>query len=101
VIGIVPRERFCKIGCGVAIGIPMALGAGRLLASRLYGIRVNDPLVLGGATPLLFACALMAGLIPARGATQVDSMDACALNNSIHISAADGVERLNFEGELV
>jgi macrolide transport system ATP-binding/permease protein len=76
VIGMVLRGAFLQIGCGVAIGTPVALAAGRLLASQLYGVKVNDPLALGGATLLLFACALMAGLIPARRATQVDPMEA-------------------------
>src|SRR5258707_1063498 len=40
--------------------------SGRPSVSQLYEVKVNDPLALGGATLLLLACALMAGLIPAR-----------------------------------
>jgi len=75
VIGMVLRGAFLQIGCGVAIRIPVALAAGRLLASQLYGIKANDPLALEGDL-LLFACALIAGLIPARRATLLDPMDA-------------------------
>jgi predicted permease len=76
VIGMVLRGAFMQIACGVAIGIPVALAAGRLLASQLYGVKVSDPLALGGATLLLCLCALIAGLIPARRAAQVDPMQA-------------------------
>jgi predicted permease len=76
VIGMVLRGAFLQIGCGVVIGIPVALAADRLLASQLYGVKVTDPPALSGATLLLSLCALVAGLIPARRAAQVDPMQA-------------------------
>ena len=79
------RGAFLQIGCGVSIGIPVALAAGRLLVSQLHGVKVNDPLARGGATLLLFACSLMAGLIPARRATQVDPMEALRTEELHHL----------------
>jgi ABC-type antimicrobial peptide transport system permease subunit len=70
------RGALLQVGCGIAIGIPVALAAGRLMASQLYGVKVNDPIALGGAILVLLLCALAAGLIPARRATKVDPMQA-------------------------
>ena len=57
---------------GLALGVPVALGATRLIASQLYGLKPNDALTLALATLLLAAVALLAGYIPARRATKVD-----------------------------
>jgi len=51
---------------GLAIGIPVALAAGRLLASQLYGVKSYDPAILGLAAAALTACALVAAFVPAR-----------------------------------
>ena len=59
---------------GLALGIPVALGATRLISSQLYGLKPNDALTLSLATLLLAAVALVAGYIPARRATKVDPM---------------------------
>jgi ABC-type antimicrobial peptide transport system permease subunit len=58
--------------CGLALGIPIALGAARLISSKLYGLKPNDVLTLSLATLLLVAVAILAGYIPARRATKVD-----------------------------
>jgi predicted permease len=57
---------------GLAVGVPVALGATRLISSQLYGLRPNDALTLALAILLLAAVALLAGYIPARRATKVD-----------------------------
>jgi ABC-type antimicrobial peptide transport system permease subunit len=57
---------------GLALGVPVALGATRLISSRLYGLKPNDALTLALATLLLAAVAVLAGYIPARRATKVD-----------------------------
>jgi putative ABC transport system permease protein len=57
---------------GVICGLAIALVAGRLIESMLYGIRLRDPLAIGGAVLLLSGTALLAALIPALRASRVD-----------------------------
>ena len=57
---------------GLACGLAIALAAGRLIESMLYGIRLRDPLAIAGAVLLLGAAALLAALIPALRASRVD-----------------------------
>jgi predicted permease len=57
---------------GVACGLAIALVAGRLMQSMLYGVRPQDPLAIGGAVVLLSGAALLAALIPALRAARVD-----------------------------
>ncbi len=57
---------------GLVVGLPVALGATRLISSQLYGLKPNDALTLALATLLLAAVAVLAGYIPARRATKVD-----------------------------
>jgi ABC-type antimicrobial peptide transport system permease subunit len=76
VIGMVLRGACLQIGIGLAIGLPVTVAAGRALASQLYGIKSWDPLVLGSASAVLAACALIASFVPARRAASVDPMQA-------------------------
>jgi putative ABC transport system permease protein len=57
---------------GLACGMAIALVAGRLIESMLYGIRPLDPITFGGAVLLLSGAALLAALIPALRASRVD-----------------------------
>jgi len=74
VVLMVLREAFWQIAIGLALGIPAAIGAGRLIGSHLFGISSWDPLMLSLATLLLGVAALIAAAIPARRATLVDPM---------------------------
>ena len=56
------RETLIVWGIGVAIGLSMALAATRLLSTFLFGLTPHDPATLAGATGLLLAVALVAGL---------------------------------------
>jgi predicted permease len=57
---------------GLALGIALSLGAGRLLTGVLYGVGAADPVTFL-ATPLfLAAVAALAVYVPARRATRVD-----------------------------
>lgn len=71
---------FVQIGIGLAIGIPAAIGAGRLMTSQLYGVSPWDPLMLAIAVAMLGLAALLASTIPARRAAGVDPM--VALRNA-------------------
>lgn len=57
------------VGC--AIGLTLALGAGRLAESMLFGLTGHDPSVLLVAFALVAAAALGAGYWPARRASRI------------------------------
>ncbi len=52
----------------------LALAAGRLIGSLLYGVRPADPVSIVAAVVLLGAASLLASYIPARRAAKVDPM---------------------------
>jgi ABC-type antimicrobial peptide transport system permease subunit len=68
------REAFVLVFAGMAIGIPIALGALRLISSMLFGLKPTDPVTLAGATAFMLAVAAFAGYLPARRASRVDPM---------------------------
>ncbi|MEO8727508.1 MAG: ABC transporter permease [Acidobacteriaceae bacterium] len=72
VIRLVLRGAFLQIAIGLAIGIPLAIAAGRLLGSQLYQVSSWDPAALATAIALLALCALLASIIPAQRAASVD-----------------------------
>ncbi len=74
IIWMVLRETLVLILVGVAIGVPAAIGAGRLIASQLFGLSAADPLALIVATLLLTGVAVLAGLLPARKASRVNPL---------------------------
>ena len=59
---------------GAAIGIAVAIGVTRFMASMLYGIHADDPLTFTGVAILLTLVALAACYIPARRAMKVDPL---------------------------
>jgi predicted permease len=61
---------------GLACGLAIALVAGRLVESMLFGIRPRDPLAITGAVLLLSGAALVAALIPALRASRADPASA-------------------------
>jgi len=76
VLWLVLGESLFLVTIGIACGVPLALGATRLIRSMLFGVGVADPIALVSATVLLAAVALLAGLLPARRATQVNPVAA-------------------------
>jgi len=57
---------------GAALGIGVALGVMRYLASMLYDVHANDPMTMIGVAVLLTLVAVAACYIPARRAMRVD-----------------------------
>jgi predicted permease len=72
VLRLVVRQGFALALLGAAVGIGVALGVTRYLASMLYDVRANDPLTIAAVSVLLALVALAACYIPARRATHVD-----------------------------
>ena len=67
---------FSQVGIGLALGIPIAIVAGRLMRDQLFGVKPWDPIMLMAATLLLGLAALLASWIPARRAAAVNPMEA-------------------------
>ncbi|MGH9407308.1 MAG: FtsX-like permease family protein, partial [Terriglobia bacterium] len=76
VLWLVLRGALVELGIGLAIGIPVTLAGGRLVASQLYGVKSHDPLILAVAVAVLAACAVMAALVPAQRAASIAPMQA-------------------------
>jgi predicted permease len=76
VLRLVLRSAMFQLALGLAVGIPLALGGGRLVSSMLYGVKSYDPWILAVAAVVLAACAFIAAFLPARRASKVDPMNA-------------------------
>ena len=80
VVGMVLQGAFRRVLVGLAIGIPLAIGAGYLLSAQLYGVRFWDPLALGVSALALATCAFFAAVIPARRAASISPIRALRTN---------------------
>jgi ABC-type antimicrobial peptide transport system permease subunit len=76
VVWLVLRGALVMVTIGVALGAPLALGAGRALSSLLYGIAAANVLLLGGAAVALLAVGAAASAVPAWRAARVDPVTA-------------------------
>ena len=76
VVNLVMRAAFTRVVVGLILGLPLAVGAGRLIAAQLYGVSFWDPLALAVAAGSLAACAFFAALIPAGRAASISPMSA-------------------------
>jgi ABC-type antimicrobial peptide transport system permease subunit len=76
VIDLVMRGALQRVGAGLLLGVPLAVGAGRLIAAQLYGVSFWDPVALGAAAGALGLCACVAALIPAGRAASISPMRA-------------------------
>src|SRR3954469_16082565 len=71
---LVLRGAFLQTAIGLAIGIPAAIVAGRLMTTQLYGVKPWDPVMLALAVLTLGLAAVLASAIPARRAAGVEPM---------------------------
>ena len=69
---MVLREVLIMAVVGLAVGLPVALATGRLLAAFLFRMKPNDPAALTLAATTLLAAAVLAGYGPAWRASRVD-----------------------------
>ncbi len=72
VVRMVLRGALAQALVGLALGLPLAYGAARLLAHTLYRTSAFQPLVLAAVAALLLLASLLAALVPARRAASVD-----------------------------
>src|ERR1700683_1470415 len=76
VLQMVLRGAFERVLVGLLLGLPLAIGAGYLIASELYGVSSWDPLALAIAAVALAVCSFFAAIIPANRAASISPMTA-------------------------
>jgi predicted permease len=59
-------------GIGIATGLALAVGLGRLISSGLYGISATDPLTYFGVAAVLIGVSIAAALIAGRSVLRSD-----------------------------
>jgi ABC-type antimicrobial peptide transport system permease subunit len=68
------KEAALLAGLGIAVALPAAYAAGRLINAQLYGVAPADFAVLASGAVFLAVVAGIAGYVPAWRATQVDPL---------------------------
>jgi predicted permease len=76
VLRLVLQSAFRLVAFGLLLGVPTAIGAGRLIGAQLHGVSEWDPAALAVATVALAACTFIAALIPALRAASIDPIRA-------------------------
>src|SRR6266446_1194704 len=76
VIHLVLAGAFKRVLVGLILGLPLAIGAGRLISAQLYGVSSWDPLALSVAAGALAICSFFAAIIPANRAASISPMNA-------------------------
>jgi predicted permease len=76
VMQLVLRGAFQRVLIGLVIGVPLAVGAGRLIAAQLYGVSFWDPAALALAAGSLAMAAFVAAILPAGRAAAISPMSA-------------------------
>jgi len=76
VIGLILREAVLLLAVGLTLGTALAVWAGQAAESLVYGLKLRDPVTLGGAVALLAIVALLASYGPAWRASLLQPMDA-------------------------
>jgi ABC-type antimicrobial peptide transport system permease subunit len=74
VLAQIMRESMVLVIAGVVIGLAMALGTGRFIATLLFGLAPTDAATIGLAMAVMLVVAALAGYLPARRASHVDPM---------------------------
>jgi predicted permease len=72
VLTLVLGRALLVVGCGLGVGVLLALPLGQTLETLLYGVSPGDPSTVAGTVLVLLVVALVASLLPARRATAVD-----------------------------
>jgi predicted permease len=72
ILWLILREALALVLLGVAVGIPFALAASRLIASMLFGISPGDLPTIAAVLLLLVGSALVAVYVPAQRASNTD-----------------------------
>jgi putative ABC transport system permease protein len=76
VVALVLRDVLKLVGISVAVALPVALLATRVLKSQLFGVSTMSPAVYVPVTLAVLLVAAVAAALPARRAAQVEPMQA-------------------------
>jgi macrolide transport system ATP-binding/permease protein len=76
VVWMVLRDVITLAALGLAISVPAALAAAKLVESFLFGVKPGDPRTVAAAVSILLSAALVAGYVPAWKASRIDPMTA-------------------------
>jgi ABC-type lipoprotein release transport system permease subunit len=60
-----------RVGIGLLAGVPLSIGAGRLVETELYGVASWDARALAIAAVALALCTIVAAAIPATRAASI------------------------------
>src|SRR6202158_2788295 len=80
VLQLVLTGAFKRVLIGLVLGLPLAVGAGRLISAQLYGVSSWDPLALTVAAGALAICSFFAAIIPANRAASISPMNALRID---------------------
>ena len=72
VLAAIFRRGMLVTGIGLLVGLPLAFGLARLMASLIYGVKASDPATFIGISIALVGAAALAIYLPARRATRID-----------------------------
>jgi predicted permease len=76
VVWMVMRQAGAMVVTGVALGLAMAVLAGRLVRSYLYGVSAHDGWTLAAVAVVLMASGALAAYLPAQRAAGVNPVEA-------------------------
>ena len=76
VVGLIVRQELVPVVLGVMVGVAGAIAVGRAMRTLLFNVAPADPVTFVAMPVLLGAVALVACLVPARRALDVEPMNA-------------------------
>ena len=76
VVAMILRQGMTLVGIGLAIGLALSLGVGRMLAAQRFGITAPGAATFVAATMLFVVVGLIACYAPLRRAIRIAAMDA-------------------------
>jgi len=76
ILRLVVNQGMRPVVFGLVVGLAAALALGRLIAAQLYQVSAHSPLLLTGTAAILALAAILACLLPARRATQLNPVEA-------------------------
>ena len=74
ILGLVMSDAVRWLLCGIALGLPAAWMASRLVASLLFAVAPVDPLSIAIALVVLIGSGLLAAFVPALRASRLEPM---------------------------